>query len=129
MGVSPHLQSILLEFDADGAPEESTLIRLFREMLEPLVKAQMEQHGWETWISAAHKVTVRLIPPWPSSRRQPGILKMSPPHPPLDILNTSRHTLRGSRMAKPPTRKSGRKKKSLRRLVTVLITSALKRLT
>ena len=54
---------------------------------------------------------------------------MSPPHPPLDILSTSRHTLRGQRMARPPTRKSGRKEKSLRRLVTVLITSALKRLT
>ena len=42
MGVSPHFQSILLEFDTDGAPEESTLIHLFREGFEPLVKAQME---------------------------------------------------------------------------------------
>ena len=69
MGVSLHLQSILLEFDADGAPEESTLIRLFREGLKPLIKAQMEQYGWETWISAAQEVTVQLIPPWPSFRR------------------------------------------------------------
>lgn len=38
-----HLQAILLEFDADGAPEESELIRFFREGLKPSVKAQMEQ--------------------------------------------------------------------------------------
>ena len=42
-----HLQSILQEFDADGAPEESDLIQFFRERLKPLVKAQMEQKGRE----------------------------------------------------------------------------------
>lgn len=42
-----HLQPILIEFDADGAPEESDLIRFFREGLKPLVKAQMEQRGRE----------------------------------------------------------------------------------
>ena len=42
-----HLQSILLEFDADGAPEGSTLIRLFREGYKPSIKAQMEQRGRE----------------------------------------------------------------------------------
>ena len=42
-----HLQSILLEFDAEGAPEESDLIRFFREGLKPSIKAQMEQRGRE----------------------------------------------------------------------------------
>ena len=42
-----HLQSILLEFDADAAPEESDLIRFFREGLKPSIKAQMEQRGRE----------------------------------------------------------------------------------
>ena len=42
-----HLQSILLEFDTDGAPEESDLIRLFQENLRPSIKAQMEQTGRE----------------------------------------------------------------------------------
>lgn len=43
-----HLQSILLEFDADGAPEESDQIRFFREGLKPSIKAQMEQRGRES---------------------------------------------------------------------------------
>lgn len=34
-----HLQSILIEIDADGAPEESDLIRFFREGLKPLVNS------------------------------------------------------------------------------------------
>lgn len=42
-----HLQSILLEFDTNGAPEESDLIRFFREGLKPSIKAQMEQRGCE----------------------------------------------------------------------------------
>ena len=46
-----HLQSILMEFDASGAPEESTLIRIFRDGLKPSIAAQMEQRGREndTW--------------------------------------------------------------------------------
>ena len=42
-----HLQSILIEFDADGAPGESALIRYFRDGLKPSIKAQMEQRGRE----------------------------------------------------------------------------------
>lgn len=42
-----HLQSILIEFDADGAPEESDLVRFFREGFKPSIKAQMEQRGRE----------------------------------------------------------------------------------
>ena len=79
-------------------------------------------------INVTHEVIVPLIPPWPSSRRQPGILKTSLLSFP-NRLSTSRPTLCGPRMARLPTRKSGRKEKSLRRLVTVLITSALKKLT
>ena len=53
-----HLQSILLEFDAEGAPEESDLIRFFREGLKPSIKAQMEQRGreldsWEELVEKA----------------------------------------------------------------------------
>ena len=42
-----HLQSIFQKFDADGALKKSDLIRFFWEGLKPLVKAQMEQRGWE----------------------------------------------------------------------------------
>lgn len=53
-----HLQSILLEFDADGAPKESAMIRFFREGLKPSIKAQMEQQGreldsWEEMVEKA----------------------------------------------------------------------------
>lgn len=41
------LQAILIEFDADGAPEASDMIRFFREDLKPSIKAQMEQRGRE----------------------------------------------------------------------------------
>ena len=46
-----YLQSIVLRFDIDGAPEKSDLIRFFREGLKPSIKAQMEQEGQEldTW--------------------------------------------------------------------------------
>lgn len=40
-----HLQAILIEFDTDGAPEESDLIQFFCEVLKPLIKAQIEQRG------------------------------------------------------------------------------------
>ena len=41
------LQSILLEFDADGAPKEPTMIKYFREGLKPSIRAEMEQYGRE----------------------------------------------------------------------------------
>lgn len=34
-----------MEFDADGGPEKSDLIQLFREGFKPSVRAQMEQRG------------------------------------------------------------------------------------
>ena len=42
-----HLQSILLEFDTDGAPKEPTMIRYFQENLKPSVRAEIEQRGRE----------------------------------------------------------------------------------
>ena len=55
---------------------------------------------------------------------------MSPPPTPKRLRpSSSPYPPRGPKVARPPTRESGRKKKSLRRLVTVLITSALKKLT
>ena len=42
-----HLQSILLEFDADGAPREPTMIRYFREGLKPSIKAEIDQRDRE----------------------------------------------------------------------------------
>ena len=53
-----HLQSILQEFDEEGAPEESNLIRFFRKSLRPSIKAQMEQRGrehdsWEELVEKA----------------------------------------------------------------------------
>lgn len=43
-----NLQSILLEFVADGASEKSDLIKFFRKGLKPSIKAQMKQRGWES---------------------------------------------------------------------------------
>ena len=53
-----HFQSILQEFDEEGAPEESDLIWFFREGLRPSIKAQMEQRGrehdsWEELVEKA----------------------------------------------------------------------------
>ena len=42
-----HLQSILVEFDANGALVKSSLIRFFREGLKPLIRAQMEPRSQE----------------------------------------------------------------------------------
>ena len=42
-----YLQSILWEFDLDGAPGEPTMIRYFWEGLKPSIRAEMEQPGRE----------------------------------------------------------------------------------
>ena len=40
-----YLQSILLEFNADGAPKKGTMIRYFREGFRSSIRAEMEQRG------------------------------------------------------------------------------------
>ncbi len=40
-----HLESILLEFDADQASKEFDIIQYFRKWFKPSIKAWMEQHG------------------------------------------------------------------------------------
>ena len=52
-----HLQSILLEFDANGAPEETDLIRYFQEALKPSIKAEMENQveEYEHWEELVRK--------------------------------------------------------------------------
>ena len=42
-----YLQSILIEFDPECAPEEGTMIWYFREGLRPSVRVKMEQRGRE----------------------------------------------------------------------------------
>ena len=42
-----YLQSILIEFDSEWAPEEGTMIWYFREGLRPSVRVEMEQRGRE----------------------------------------------------------------------------------
>ena len=42
-----YLQSILMEFNAGGAPGESTLIQIFRNGLKPSIATQIEQRGRE----------------------------------------------------------------------------------
>ena len=69
----------------------------------------------ETWNSVIHEVIIPLIPPWPSSRRQPEIFKTSLPHPPLGVLKTSPHAPcthipRGPRVARSPRKASEREK-------------------
>ena len=70
-----HLQSILIEFDADGAPEESAVVRFFREGLKPSVKAQMEQRGrekdsWEKLIEKAIDAEAKASLQAPSNLRE-----------------------------------------------------------
>ena len=66
-----HLQAILIEFDADGAPEESVLIRFFREGLKPSVKAQMEQRGsWEELVKKAIDAEAKASLQPPSTLRE-----------------------------------------------------------
>lgn len=52
-----HLQFILLEFDANGAPKESDLIRYFQEALKPSIKAEMENQAdeYEDWDELVRK--------------------------------------------------------------------------
>ena len=54
-----------MEFDAGGAPGESTLIRIFRDSLKPSIAAQMEQRGrendsWEELVEKAIEVQVKV---------------------------------------------------------------------
>ena len=42
-----YLQSILLKFDAEWAPAESTMVRYFHKGLKPSVWAKMKQRGQE----------------------------------------------------------------------------------
>ena len=65
-----HLQSILQEFDKEGAPEESDLIWFFCEGFRPSIKAQIEQreqehNSWEELIEKAidAEAKVSLQPP------------------------------------------------------------------
>lgn len=39
-----HLKSILIEFDASGAPKEPDLIRYFQETLKPSIQAEMDNN-------------------------------------------------------------------------------------
>ena len=66
----------------------------------------------KTWNSVSYEIIIPLVPPWPSSRRQPKILETSLLHPPLGILETSPHvscihTPRGPKVAKPPKKAFG----------------------
>lgn len=52
-----YLQSILLEFNNSGAPEESYLICFFRKSLRPLIQAQIEEriHELDSWTEIVEK--------------------------------------------------------------------------
>ena len=74
-----HLQSILQEFDEEGAPEESDLIRFFRKGLRPSIKAQMEQRGrehdsWEELVEKAIDAEAK------ASLQPPSILREMDQH-------------------------------------------------
>lgn len=42
-----YLQSILLEFDTDGARKEGIMIRYFRKGFKPSIQAEIKQRGCE----------------------------------------------------------------------------------
>lgn len=57
-----HLHITLIELNADGAPEETDLIRFFREGLKPLAKAQMELDSWDKLIEKTIDTKVKASP-------------------------------------------------------------------
>ncbi len=66
-----HLQVVLKEFDPTGAPNETTLIRYFREGLRPSIRAQLDHRGrdldgWEEVVEKAGDVEAKanLQPPF-----------------------------------------------------------------
>ena len=74
-----HLQSILQEFDKEGALEESELIRFFREGLRPSIKAQIEQrkqehNSWEELVKKAIDTEAK------ASLQPPSILREMDQH-------------------------------------------------
>ena len=58
-----HLQSILVQFDVDGALVKSNLIWLFREGLKPLIRAQMEPRSqeYDSWDKLVKKTVVAKV--------------------------------------------------------------------
>lgn len=42
-----YLQSILLEFDATGAPTEPIMVRYFKKGLKPFIKAKINQDAYQ----------------------------------------------------------------------------------
>ena len=130
-----HLQSI--EFDADRAPESPISFDSFeknvslrsrprwntREGARQLGRTSRRKRSIasklpssEIWVSVAYKVIVPLILPWPCFRpQQLEILETNTPPPPKR-LSLSPHTPRThilcvQRMAGPPTRKLGRRRR------------------
>ncbi len=58
-----HLQSILLEFDANNTSKKGQLGRIFYNSLKPLIKLWIadirEDMPWDNLVSAANKVETR----------------------------------------------------------------------
>ena len=137
-----YLQSILIDSDADGAPEESDLIRFFLERLKPLVKAQMEQRGreldsWDELVEKAIDAEAKASLQPPSFIREmdqrcrrgnrpahttvaksQASSTLDPQEEPSENAqtqdkppNSSSHIPRSPKMARPPTRKLGRKRR------------------
>lgn len=70
-----HPQAILVEFNADGAPDELYLICFFREGLQPSIKAQMEQRGreldsWDQLVEKAIDAEAKAVLQPPSGIRE-----------------------------------------------------------
>ncbi len=66
-----HLQAVLKEFDPTGAPNETILIRYFREGLRPSIRAQLDHRGqdldaWEEVVEKAGDAEAKanLQPPF-----------------------------------------------------------------
>ena len=149
-----HLQSILLEFDDEGAPEESDLIRFFREGLKPSIKAQMEQRGreldsWEELVEKAIDAEAKASLQPQSILREmdqrcphgnrPAHATVAKPRPLLETLETSlaknpnrrvrsNQTPRAQRTARLLTRKLEEKRKGSDVLIMVEIGKARSRL-
>lgn len=84
-----------MEFDADGAPEESGLIRFFREELRPSIKAQMDQRGRE--LDSWDELVAKTIDAEAKTSLQPSMLREINQHNPRG--NRPSHTF----VVQPPT--------------------------
>ena len=88
------LQSILTEFDADWAPAEGTMIRIFREGLRPSVRVEMNQRGRE--LDSFREIIERAVDAEATAKLRPS----------SNTYEMDQNCLRGNRSVQPTVAQS-----------------------